>query len=98
MSIAPENILERVLAEQPRRLERQSRMPRNRSSLSEVEYESSIWWLEPGREHCSSCGHTYVYETGYYCVVCDAGVCSICIEPTVHVSVFCFQCKDTQEA
>jgi hypothetical protein len=23
----------------------------------------SFWWLELGREPCSDCGHTYVYET-----------------------------------
>ncbi len=73
-------------------------MPRNRNTLLIRETEPPIWWLEQGQEHCTSCGHTYVYETGYYCIVCDAGVCSICVEHTSQLTVFCIECKDTQEA
>ena len=52
----------------------------------------AFWWLESGRESCSACGHTYVYETGYHCDACDGGLCSICIEETVSI-IFCAQCK-----
>ena len=57
---------------------------------------TSFWWLELGREHCSACGQTYVYETGYYCVGCDGGICSICVEETVSTNVFCAQCKASE--
>ena len=54
------------------------------------------WWLESGRERCSSCGHTYVYETGYYCAVCDSGLCSICVEVAIASEVYCGQCVNDQ--
>jgi len=55
----------------------------------------SFWWLELGREQCSACGHTYVYETGYYCVACDGGLCSVCVEET-SADVFCAQCTTSE--
>ena len=55
-----------------------------------------VWWLESGRERCSKCGHSYVYETGYYCEGCDGPLCSICVE-TVAVSVVCVQCDDSEK-
>ena len=54
---------------------------------------NSFWWLETGRESCSSCGHSYVYETGFYCVACDVGICSLCVEETIAIDVFCLQCR-----
>ena len=58
---------------------------------------NSPWWLELGREHCSACGQVYVYETGYYCAGCDGRICSICVEETVSVSVFCVHCKSSEK-
>lgn len=55
------------------------------------------WWLESGREHCSACGHTYVHETGYYCAGCDGGICSMCLEETVSMSILCVRCKSSEE-
>ena len=58
---------------------------------------NQVWWLESGHEHCSACGHTYVYETGYYCARCDRGLCSICINETISVSGVCVNCKSSEE-
>jgi len=54
------------------------------------------WWLESGREQCSTCGHSYVYESGYYCAGCDAELCSICVEVVVAAEVYCGQCLNDQ--
>jgi len=33
------------------------------SLMTSAKSDARIWWLETGRERCSSCGHAYVYET-----------------------------------
>jgi len=53
------------------------------------------WWLESGHDTCESCSYTYLYETGYRCVDCDAAICSICVEETIGVAVLCLGCKQT---
>ena len=53
------------------------------------------WWLESGRDDCSSCGQTYVFETGYYCEGCDGPLCSICVEE-VSSGVLCKECKTSE--
>jgi hypothetical protein len=52
----------------------------NMSRAVAVIESESVWWLEEGSDWCRACGHSYVFETGYYCVDCDSGLCSICIE------------------
>jgi hypothetical protein len=56
------------------------------------------WWLESGHDTCESCSHTYVYETGYHCVECDAAICSICVVETISVNVICYQCNESVKA
>jgi len=54
------------------------------------------WWLESGHEYCSSCGHTFLYEMGYYCISCDGALCSICVETGVSAIVLCTWCADSE--
>src|SRR6185503_20108192 len=70
------------------------RMRLNQTPARRIE---SFWWLEIGRESCSSCGHSYVYETGFYCVGCDVGICSLCVEETITMDVFCLQCRSFEK-
>ncbi|GAB2789048.1 hypothetical protein GCM10027040_14090 [Halomonas shantousis] len=36
------------------------------------------WWLEPGSEYCEFCEHTFHYEGGYFCALCDRPLCPAC--------------------
>lgn len=50
------------------------------------------WWLEPGTETCSECGHAYVYETEYRCIGCDVTICSICVGDFIR-EILCISCR-----
>jgi hypothetical protein len=51
------------------------------------------WWLEEGTETCSTCSHTYVYQTEYRCVACDIPLCGDCVQ-LITVEVFCPGCVE----
>ena len=56
------------------------------------------WWLESGHELCSACGHTYVYETGFFCEACDGSLCWVCVEDTISGTVLCLECNGSEKS
>lgn len=51
------------------------------------------WWLDDDGEVCSSCHQSYAYQTGVYCLDCDANVCSVCVQETVSIELLCHGCE-----
>lgn len=41
------------------------------------------WWLTEGSEICSACEAAVHPETLGFCVVCDRGVCTLCVDHSV---------------
>jgi hypothetical protein len=55
--------------------------------------QQTPWWLEDDTEICSSCHQPYAYQTGTYCLDCDANVCSVCVQETVSIELLCHGCE-----
>jgi hypothetical protein len=54
------------------------------------------WWFEDESEVCSACYQSYAYQTGHYCLDCDANLCSLCVQETVSVELLCHGCESAR--
>lgn len=55
------------------------------------------WWLESGQDSCLTCSQVFVYETSYYCEICDSRLCSYCVAATVSTAIICTECRDADK-
>jgi len=55
--------------------------------------QQTPWWFEGDTEICSSCHQSYAYQTGSYCLDCDANVCSICVQESISIELLCYGCE-----
>jgi hypothetical protein len=57
------------------------------------------WWLTQGPEFCYLCEGSVHPEMLLYCIACDRGLCSLCLDENVQASgdVLCPECRAEQD-
>jgi hypothetical protein len=71
--------------------------PRAKPQLAATQ-TTAPWWFEDDTEICSSCQHSYAYQTGAYCLDCDANVCSLCVQESLSIELVCHGCETVRSS